>query len=236
MNPGRIMLGLGIALCGLADASDVGSSTAGAYPSMAPMAQYLAAGPADEITLARSAAPQPVSADAEVLVLGSKGYQSAVNGKNGFVCLVMRAWANNFDSADFWNPKVRSPVCFNAAAARSILPPYLKRTAWAVSGASRQEMLERTRTALAAHEIPAPDTGSMAYMLSKDGYLGDEVKGHWHPHLMFYLPRTAPAEWGANIGASSAIFADDAALEPQTVFFVPVSRWSDGTRDEMAAH
>jgi hypothetical protein len=150
--------------------------------------------------------------------------------------MVMRAWANNFDKPDFWNPQVRAPICFNAAAARSILPPYLKRTEWAFSGTSKQEMLKRVQTALATHEIAAPDTGSMAYMLSKGGYLGDDVRGHWHPHLMFYLPRTAAAEWGANIGKASAVFADADSLEPQTVFFVPVTRWSDGALDEMAAH
>ena len=97
-------------------------------------------------------------------------------------------------------------------------------------------MLRRTQAALAANEIPVPDTGSMAYMLSKDSYLGDDVRGHWHPHLMFYLPRTPVAEWGANIGAASAVFGDSDALEPQTVFFVPVMRWSDGTIDPMSTH
>jgi hypothetical protein len=238
MNVGQVTLGLGLTLCGLGCAADVMSAaaTAATYPSMAPVAQYLSPSPADEIALARSAAPPPVAADAGVLVLGSKGYQSAAQGKNGFVCMVMRSWSNNFDSPDFWNPKVRAPICFNAAAARSILPPYLKRTEWALSGASKQEILKRVQTALAAHEIAAPDTGSMAYMLSKDGYLNDDVAGHWHPHVMFYLPRTSVAQWGANIGKTSTIFADPDALEPQTVFFVPVKRWSDGTMDEMSAH
>jgi hypothetical protein len=40
------------------------------YPSMAPIAQYLSASQADEITLARSAAPAAISKDAEILVLG----------------------------------------------------------------------------------------------------------------------------------------------------------------------
>jgi len=235
----RQMFGLGtMLLCSCGGAADVMSAEppAATYPTMAPVVQYLSSSATDEIAVARSAAPQAVAVNAEILVLGSKGYRSAVPGKSGFVCMVMRAWANNFDSPDFWNPKLRAPVCFNAAAAHSILPPYLKRTEWALAGASRQVMLERARAALAAHEIPPPDIGSMAYMLSKDGYLGDDVRGHWHPHLMFYLPKTSAAAWGANIGKASAVFADAAALEPQTVFFVPVTRWSDGTLDEMASH
>lgn len=202
------------------------------YPNMAPMAEYLSASQADEIALARSAAPPTVSEGAEVLVLAPKGYDRAVKGTNGFVCIVVRAWANQYDSRDFWNPRVRAPHCFNAPAARSVLPTYLKRTEWVVSGVSKSEMLARTQAALAAHEIPAPEGGSIAYMLAKDGYLGDDVRGHWHPHLMFYLPRTPPTQWGANL-KGSPIYADSGGLEPLSVFFVPVARWSDGTPDEM---
>jgi len=202
------------------------------YPNMAPIAEYLAPSRADEIALARSAAPPSVANDAEVLVLGAKGYETAAKGNNGFVCAVVRAWANNFDSADFWNPHVRAPHCFNAAAVRTVLPTYLRRTKLALSGASRDQIREQTNSALAAHEIPPPETGAMAYMLSKDGYLGDNVHGHWHPHVMLYLPRTPPATWGAN-ARGSPIFADADGLEPVTVFFVPVGRWSDGTADDM---
>src|SRR5579862_1885576 len=154
------------------------------YPNMAPVAHYLSTSQADEIALARSAAPAAISADAEVLTLGPKGYQTAIPGKNHFVCLVERPWANNFDSPDFWNPKVRAPHCFNAAAARSVLPTYLKRTEWVLAGVSKAQMLKRTQAALAADQIPVPETGSIAYMMSKDGYLSDAAGGHWHPHLM----------------------------------------------------
>src|SRR6202023_3896550 len=89
------------------------------YPSMAPLDQYLMERNA-EIALARSAAPESISRDAEVLVLGRHGYDTAVKGKNGFVCIVGRSWTSAAD-ADFWNPKVRVPMCVNAAAARSYL-------------------------------------------------------------------------------------------------------------------
>ena len=58
------------------------------YPSMAPLDQYLIADRNAEIALARSAAPDSISGDAEVMVLGRHGYEPAVKGKNGFVCLV----------------------------------------------------------------------------------------------------------------------------------------------------
>ena len=57
------------------------------YSSMAPLDQYLMGDPGSEIELARSAAPESISRDAEVLVLGRHGYETATQGKNGFVCL-----------------------------------------------------------------------------------------------------------------------------------------------------
>src|SRR5690242_2447875 len=100
------------------------------YPSMAPLEQYLMERNA-EIAMARSAAPEAISRDADVLVLGRHGYETAVKGKNGFVCVVERGWMGPFDgesAADFWNPKLRGPLCFNPPAARSILPMTYKRT------------------------------------------------------------------------------------------------------------
>src|SRR5580704_6230733 len=90
-----------------------------AYPAMAPLDQYLIADENAEIALARSAAPASISQAAEVMVLRRTGYETAVKGSNGFLCFVERGWAAGTDAPDFWNPKVRSPNCFNAAAARS---------------------------------------------------------------------------------------------------------------------
>ena len=58
------------------------------YPSMASIEQYLMPDRNAEIALARSAAPQSISSDAKVLALGWRGYETAVEGKNGFVCMV----------------------------------------------------------------------------------------------------------------------------------------------------
>ena len=60
------------------------------YPSMAPLDQYLMADRDAEIALARSAAPPSIAKDARVLVLGKHGYETAVEGTNGFVCMVGR--------------------------------------------------------------------------------------------------------------------------------------------------
>ena len=224
-------LALSIGSIGPAQAQAQAQPGKAAYPDMAPIGQYRSVSRADEIALARSAAPPSIADHAEILVLGDHRYESAATGSNGFVCIVERAWANNFDNDEFWNPKVRGPICFNPAAARSVLPSYLKRTEWLLAGASKAAMLDRTRAAVAAGEIGAPEPGAMCYMMSKGGYLGD-AGGHWHPHLMFFLPRTDPASWGANLPGTQ-VMADSGGVEPVTVFFAPVPNWSDGTPGPM---
>jgi hypothetical protein len=198
-----------------------------AYPAMARIEQYRAASASEEIALSRSAAPTSISGDASVLTLGDHGYETAFKGKNSFVCLVQRSWASDFDDAGFWNPKLRGPVCFNGAAARTILPAYLERTNWVIAGVSKADMIARTRAELAAKRITMPEPGAMAFMMSKQGYLGDDA-GHWHPHLMFFYAHTDASGWGADVHGSPVFAARD-ALEDITTFFVVVPTWSDGT-------
>src|SRR6185437_3858819 len=137
------------------------------YPAMAPLDQYLIADRDAEIAMARSAAPPSVSADAEVLVLTPHGYVSTGPGRNGFVCLVERAWFSGLADDGFWNPKLRGPDCYNRRAARSVLPTFLTRTQWVLAGASQHDILERTHAAVAAGRIGPPEVGSLNYMLSK---------------------------------------------------------------------
>jgi hypothetical protein len=198
---------------------------------MAPIDQYRSASTADEIALARSAAPKSISGDAEVLTLGERDYETAAKGKNGFVCLVERAWAADFDEAEFWNPKLRSPMCYNAVAARTVLPGYLERTRWVLAGVSVKDMISRTKAAVAASTYVLPGVGALTYMMSKQGNLNDAA-GHWHPHLMFYLAHTDGAAWGADV-EGSPVYASPSQLEPVTTFFVPVPKWSDGSPADM---
>ena len=200
------------------------------YPSMAPLDEYLIADRNAEIALARSAAPPSVSGDATVLVLGRHGYETAVEGKNGFVCVVERAWMGPFESPEFWNPKNRGPLCFNPPAARSILPLTLKRTDLVLAGLSKTQIIDGLK-AFQNKELPALEPGGMTYMMSKQGRLNDRA-GHWVPHLMFYVPLTGAMTWGANEPGSPVLVNPqfNGAPEPVTEFMVPVSEWSDGTR------
>jgi hypothetical protein len=200
--------------------------------SMAPVEQYRIASRSDEIALARSAAPPSISGDAEILVLGDHGYETAVKGKNGFVCLVERSWFASFADPQFWNPRLRGPDCLNPAAVSSVLPVNLERTKWVLAGLSKAEMLTRTKSSPAARQVPAP--GAMGYMMSKQGHLSD-VDGHWHPHLMFFQPHTALSAFGANL-PGSPLLGDEGSAEETTVLFVPVAKWSDGTSMSMETH
>jgi hypothetical protein len=210
------------------------------YPTMAPLDQYLIADRDAEIALAKSAAPAALSNDAEVLVLEKDGYHTAVEGKNGFTCLVERSWISPLDSTDFWNPKLRGPICYNPQAVRSILPYTILRTKLILGGLTKDQMVEKIETEIAGSLLPMPEPGAMSYMMSKDQYLGDRGV-HWHPHLMFHLPRMGAASWGANLDGSPVVFDTDHTQgpEPETVFMVPVDHWSDGTsamHDGSASH
>jgi len=192
------------------------------YPSMAAVEQYLMADRGSEMALARSAAPESISADAEVLVLGRHGYETAAQGKNGFVCLVERGWAAPPDDPSFWNPKLRGPICMNAAAARSYLPRTVKKTELILAGSTKDQMVEAIKAGIEKKELPAMEPGAMCYMLSKQGYLNDQA-GHWHP-------QAEPAAWGAGL-KGSPILAITGDWERLTTFLVPVHEWSDGTAD-----
>ena len=196
------------------------------YPSMAPLDRYLMQEDA-EIALARSAAPESISRHAEVMILARDGYHSVVKGTNGFVCTVQRSWTAGIDDPDFWNPKVRAPICFNPPAARSYLPRAIRKTRMILAGRSKAQMFADITAALDHKEIPPPEPGAMGYMMSRQGYLSDR-DGHWQPHLMFFLPLSDPANWGADLPGAPVIASTD-TLSRLTVLLNPVGRWSDGT-------
>jgi hypothetical protein len=199
------------------------------YPEMAPLNQYLMADRNAEIALARSAAPKSISDQAEIMVLGEHGYETAVKGTNGFVCVVERSWTAGADAPDFWNPKVRSPFCLNAQAVETYLPLTIMKTNLALAGKSKPQLVAAIQTALDEKKLAPIARGAMCYMMSKQGYLND-AGGHWHPHLMFFAPSTKPETWGANLDDSPIVAAQDTE-DRITIFMVPVSRWSDGTPD-----
>ena len=181
-----------------------------------------------EIAMARSAAPEAISRDATVMVLSEHGYVTAVEGKNGFVCVVERAWMSPEDSPDFWNPKMRGPVCFNPPAARSIFPVTLERTKLAIAGKSKSEIIAANKQAYDSKELPRLEPGSMSYMMSKRAYL--TADGGNLAHVMIYAPHLDPATWGDGVPNSPLMLNPQfKGAEPIDVWVISVGKWSDGT-------
>jgi hypothetical protein len=200
--------------------------------TMAPLSQYLMS-PQAEIALARSAAPAAISRRATIVVLGTHGYAVAQKGQNGFTCVVERGWMQPFGAPNFWGVQMRAPICYNAAAARTVLVYTFKRTEMALAGASKSQIQNRIEAAIAANALPKPAPSSMAYMMSKSQYLNDGAKA-WYPHVMIFTSMddgaNAGASWGADLRLSPVVVdARDKMPEPWTCFFIPVAHWSDGT-------
>ncbi|MEO6865737.1 MAG: hypothetical protein ABI229_09795 [Gemmatimonadaceae bacterium] len=209
------------------------------YAKMAPVEQYVMSERAAEIALARSAAPHSISRDATVLVLGRQGYETAVNGRNGFVCMVGRAWLGMFDWPEFWSPKVRAADCMNPEAARSMLPVVYLRARMVMAGRSQAEIVSALKTAYEKKQLPILESGAMDYMMSKSAYLTDQG-GHNLPHLMFYTHVKDGQDWGSGAAGSPVMSspywfvspnAESQAkgLPPILVFLVGATNWSDGT-------
>jgi hypothetical protein len=199
------------------------------YPSMSPINQHLMTERNAEIALARSAAPEAISRDAKILVLGRHGYETAVEGKNGFVCAEERAWMGPSDAPESWNPKIRGPICFNPPDARSVLPTTYKRTEMMLAGRTKAEIIEGNKAASEKGELPPLEPGAMSYMMSKGAYLTDN-DDHNVAHLMFYAPPLDGKAWGADLPKSPVMLNPQfKGAQPIDVFTIPVGRWSDGS-------
>jgi len=199
---------------------------------MGDLGPYLMPDRAEEIALARTAAPAAVSDQATVLVFGEAGHETAVEGENGFVCLVMRSWGgpavvNGKPFPDFWNPKVRAPICFNPQAVETALPVYLRKTELALGGADFETLLAAVDRGFGDGSLVVPGPSTMAYMMSSRQYLGDGVQ-HFRPHLMLYTPYAATRDWSGGARVSDVFVGSDEA-SPQAIVIVPLPRWSDGS-------
>ena len=224
-----IALASSVLVVALTAVSQIQAQAKTPYPEMAALDQYLMSDRNTEIALARSAAPDSISRDAKVLVLGTHGYETAVEGKNGFVCVVERGWMAPFENPEFWNPKIRGPLCFNPPAARSILPMTYKRTEMVLAGQSKAQIMEGI-TLFIKKELPALEPGAMTYMMSKKAYLTDGGD-HNMAHLMFYTPLLDGAVWGADLPDSPLMLNPqfEGTPEPVDVLMVLTGMWSDGT-------
>jgi hypothetical protein len=235
-----LLVGLGTSLP--ATAQDAATT----YPKMAPIDQYLMPDRNAEIALARSAAPASISGDATVMVLGKHGYETAVQGKNGFLCFVGRGWGAAFDWDEYWSPKVKAADCMNPQAARSIWPIIALRAKMVMTGRSNAQILAALKAAYANKQLPQLEDGAMDYMMSKSSYLTDQG-GHNMAHVMFYTRLKDGSDWGSGAAGAPILsspywsFTGKDPLLTQglpsiLVFLVAVPSWSDGTLVDMHDH
>ena len=151
-----------------------------------------------------SAAPDSTSSDATILALGRQGYETGVQGKNGFVCMVKRSWMAQFDSPEFWNPKVTGAECLSRQAARSTMAIAELRTRMVMAGHSKAEIVSAVKAAFDNKQLPDLENGAVAFMMSKSAYLIDE-RDHNGPHLMFFTALTDGKGWGAFASGSPVV-------------------------------
>jgi hypothetical protein len=178
-----------------------------------------------EIALAKSAAPQAISDRATIRILTRSGrYETVHGGDNGFVCIVMRG-APTFTPVQIrafitYDAKTRAPICFNPQAVRTVLPYYELRTKLGMEGKTPDQIAEGVQAAYAKGAIPKRTEVSFAYMWSADQILGPT--GHWHPHMMAYLPYCENSMLGDySTGSHLATVGDDAGT-PFSVALIPV--------------
>jgi hypothetical protein len=207
-------------------------------PKYAPLSEYMM-GHEAEITLAKSAAPEKISAHATIKILTESGFQVVKKGDNGFVCMVMRGWsAPTFTPAQFrelvYDPTVRAPICFDPVASRTVLPYYELRTKLGMQGKDPDAIARGVAMAYALGELPKDESVSFAYMWSAHQHLASGI-GAWRPHMMVFAPYYTNAMLGDNdFGGPAPAVTDDAGT-PFAVVVIPVAG-NQAVGSSMAEH
>jgi hypothetical protein len=159
-----------------------------------------------EVTLARSAAPPAISADATVLVLARGGYVVAETGTNGVTCLVDRS-----------DPRALEPHCYDPEGSRTIVRIRLREAELREQGRSEKEIDADVNDGIRTGRLALPSRPAMSYMMSAGQVLYDEGRkvGAWKPHLMIYVPYLKAADLGLGATPSPAaamVFQEGTAL------------------------
>src|SRR5574341_450707 len=139
---------------------------------------------AEEIALARSAAPDEISSGADIYVLRGTEYVKAHAGTNGCACMVARDLHEGS----------RYPICYDQEGARTSLWREIMEGSLRAKGLSEVEVQRRVAAAYASGQLRRPAKASLAYMMSSGQVLfsspnEDGVRvGAWSPHVMLMLP------------------------------------------------
>ena len=170
----------------------------------------------DEIRLAMSAGPPAVAREADVWVLGEEGLERAVDGSNGFACMVIRAAAD---------PSLLAPHCFSPDAVRTVVPAKVAESRWQREGRGADEIDAEIRRAIAAGELPLPAGNAYAYMLSGGQRLG--AAGRWRPHFMIYMPYATNEDVGGSRDAPEFPFVGPLVGHPHSALVIVMTEFVD---------
>ena len=181
-------------------------------------------GETEEIALAMTAAPEEISAKADVYVLRGTEFVKARAGTNGCSCMVGR------DSHE----GSRYPICFDQEATRTTLLREIKQASLRAKGTSEEDIDRIVAEAYKSGELRMPSKPAMAYMMSPQQVLfssplarGVRV-GAWYPHLMLMMPDVAPEQLGLAEQSKVDIIQIHREGDHHAELIVKVPAWSDG--------
>jgi hypothetical protein len=175
---------------------------------------------AEERRLAATAAPPAVSTGASYYRLTEEGFVMSEAGTNGWHCFVERAFWETDDDGEY-DARIRAPHCINDAGARSRMQEVFLEAELAIAGLSRAEASAELDAAHGDGRLHPPDGFAMTYMMSPEQWLGEQA-GHWHPHLMFWVPYLENADVGHNEPFGRLPFVDSSSGTRSAVLIVAV--------------
>jgi hypothetical protein len=170
---------------------------------------------AEEIALARSAAPAEVTGEATILVLRDGHYHTAAEGSNGVTCMVSRSL-----------PLSLEPICYDPEASRTILQIEIRRVELRLAGFSPEDVDRRIAQAIGSGEFALPQRPAMAYMMSGGQILysdADTRVGAFLPHIHLYMPYATAEQFGGLSGrppAAPAVMSEGGRPTANLIVFV----------------
>ncbi len=171
----------------------------------------------EELRLALSAGPPALASQADVWLMGEHGFVKAIEGTNGFACIVVR------------NASLRSqlaPHCLSPAATQSVLKAFLREGELQAKGWSGESVDAELKRQWDSGELPLPGEGAFAYMLSAGQRLGRSA-GRFKPHFMMYMPYVTNADIGGDPARQEFPFVGPYERHPLSTVVVVLEQFVD---------
>lgn len=176
----------------------------------------------EERRMAATAAPTAVTESASYYVLTDAGFKLDVQGSNGWHCFVERAFFVRTADGEGYDPRIRAPHCINEEGAATRMQEVFMRARLALDGLEKDAVDAAVNAAFQTGELRPPTGFAMTYMMSPEQWLGERA-GHWHPHLMFWIPYLENTAVGGNrpMGVLPFIGSDSGSRSSVLIVTVP---------------